>query len=286
TYPEPEKPDDKSAKESIVEPSTRTRFQTFKASSDSRAKTKEGQRDRQREYRASLRYCSLDEYQKEVKDNTPLQAPSPEIYYLLTKKDPISKSDYYHQISLALPEQEGIPKFSQIYFYNSSDIEAQIDRRHNVMKQSLNRDMITKEIAAICFSNENMYIRDILIVRHDNELEKISELHCAYDFLAYFLLFLYREYASKISKAEAEASSTSNIDFDTLLERELQSQTGLSRILKSATIRSSSSMMCLDNENIDTSNKKYLESRSSEHNNRRSAIIKDHKSGARNEKEE
>ncbi|CAG8749064.1 20353_t:CDS:2, partial [Dentiscutata erythropus] len=50
-------------------PSTRTRSRTSKTSSDSRSKTKEGQRDRQRAHRASLRYCSLDEYQEEVEDN-------------------------------------------------------------------------------------------------------------------------------------------------------------------------------------------------------------------------
>src|ERR1700752_4977703 len=173
---------------------------------------------------------------------------------------------------------------------------------------------------------ESMHVRDILIVRHDNELERISELHGAYDPLAYPMLFLHGEYgwhkgilkrdeiesdnnddddddydepnylywtkqkmkahakeieekkkekralkkkmaqhpeASKISEAEAEASGTSNIDFGTLLERESQSQTGLSTILESATIRSSSSMMSLDDENINAGDKEYLESRSS-----------------------
>ncbi|CAG8721051.1 23738_t:CDS:2, partial [Dentiscutata erythropus] len=252
----------------------------------------------------------------------PLQAPPPEIYYLLTEKDPISKvlfvdkikvynqvfaftsiatdldldvankkkraycyriqGDHYHQISSALPKQEEIPKFFQIYFHDSSDIEAQINRRHNIMKQSLNREMIsiiqnvlmdlnpfidtyisagnedlqdslyyilihnkhgkdmrqyntpsTKEVAAICFSDETMHVSNILIVRHNNELERISELHSIYNPLAYPLLFLSGEYAlkkkmaqypeaSKISEAEAEASGTSNIDFGTLLERESQ----------------------------------------------------------------
>ncbi|CAG8816710.1 15619_t:CDS:2, partial [Dentiscutata erythropus] len=153
----------------------------------------------------------------------------------------------------------------------------QIDRRHDVMKQSLNSNMINiiqnvlmdlnpfvdtyisagnedlqdslyyilihnkygkdmrqynalsaKKVAAICFSDETMHVRDILIVRHDNKLERISELHAQYP------------EASKISEAEAEASSTSIIDFGTLLEKESQSQTGLSTILESATIRSSS----------------------------------------------
>ncbi|CAG8789236.1 18525_t:CDS:2, partial [Dentiscutata erythropus] len=111
----------------------------------------------------------------------PLQAPLLEILYFLNEKDPISKvpfvnqiraynqafaftsiatdldlsvanekkeaycyriqGDHYHQISLALPAQGEIPQFSQIYFHYSSDIEAQIDRRHDVMKQSLNRKM-------------------------------------------------------------------------------------------------------------------------------------------------
>ncbi|CAG8794038.1 22204_t:CDS:2, partial [Dentiscutata erythropus] len=165
----------------------------------------------------------------------PLQLPLPEIYYFLTEKEQVlfvnkirvyNQGDHYHQISLALPEQREIPKFFQIYFYDSSDIEVQIDRRYKVMKQSLNRDMIiniqnvlidlnpfvntyisarnkdlkdslyyiliynkhskdmrqyntplAKEVAAICFFNENMHVRDILIVRHNDELKKISELH-------------------------------------------------------------------------------------------------------------
>src|ERR1700752_4889217 len=361
----------------------------------------------------------------------PLQAPPPEILYFLKEKDPISKvpfvdqiraynqafaftsiatdldlsvanekkgaycyriqGDHYHQISSALPEQGEIPKFSQIYFHDSSDIETQIDRRHDIMKQSLNREMIgiiqnvlinlnpfvdnyisagnedfqdplyyilihnkhgkdmrqyntpsAKEVAAICFSDETMHVRDILIIRHDNELERISELHGAYDPLAYPMLFLRGEYgwhkgilkrdeiesdndddddddddydepdslywtkqkmkahakeieekkkekralkkkiaqhpeASKISESKAEASGTSNIDFGTLLERESQSQTGLSTILESATIRSTSSMMSLDDENIDAGDKEYLESRSS---------VKEGKKRAREETEE
>ncbi|CAG8786398.1 11774_t:CDS:2, partial [Dentiscutata erythropus] len=280
-----------------------------------------------------------------------LQAPLPEIYYLLIEKDPISKvlfvdkiraynqafaftsiatnldldvankkkraycyriqGDHYHQISLALPEQEEIPKFSQIYFHDSSNIEAQINRRHDIMKQSLNMEIISiiqnvlmdlnhfvntyisaenedlqdplyyilihnkhgkdmrqyntpsaNEVAAICFSDETMHIRDILIVRHDNELERISELHGVYNLLAYPLLLLCEEYswykeilkrdkiesdnddydepdylywtkqkmkthmaqleASKITKAEAKASGTFNINFSTLLEKESQ----------------------------------------------------------------
>ncbi|CAG8766977.1 5051_t:CDS:2, partial [Dentiscutata erythropus] len=152
-----------------------------------------------------------------------LQVPPPEIYYLLTEKDPISKGAHYHQISLALPEQGEIPKFSQIYFHDSNNIEAQIDRRHDVIKQELNRDIIeniqnvlidlnpfvdtyifagnknlqdsiyyilihnkygkdikqyniplAKKIAAICFFNKNMHVRDIFIVRHNDELERIS----------------------------------------------------------------------------------------------------------------
>src|SRR6201988_3801045 len=83
--------------------------------------------------------------------------------------------------------------------------------------------------------------------------------------------------ASKIFKAEAEASGISNIDFGTLLERESQSQTGLSTILESATIRSTSSMMSLDDENIDAGDKEYLESRSS---------VKEGKKRAREETEE
>ncbi|CAG8800206.1 20262_t:CDS:1, partial [Dentiscutata erythropus] len=67
--------------------------------------------------------------------------------------------------------------------------------------------------------------------------------------------------ASKTSEAEAKESDISNINFDTLLERELQSKTGLTSILESATIRSSSSMMSLDDENIDADDKEYLESR-------------------------
>ncbi|CAG8693857.1 10261_t:CDS:2, partial [Dentiscutata erythropus] len=127
-----------------------------------------------------------------------------------------------------------------------------------------------KEVAAICFSDETIHVRDILIVRHDNELERISELYSAYDLLAYPLLFLRREYAlkkkmaqipkaSKTSEAKARASDISNINFDTLLERESQSETGLTSVLESATIRSSSSMMSLDDENIDTDDKEYLE---------------------------
>ncbi|CAG8803595.1 3816_t:CDS:2, partial [Dentiscutata erythropus] len=241
-----------------------------KALSDTRSKTKEGQRDRQRAYRASLKYCSLDEYQKEKGEKpglccmnsevvlAPLQAPPPEIYYFLTEKDLISKGNYYHQISSSLPEQGEIPKFFQIYFHDSSDIEAQIDRIHDIMKQLLNRKMINmrqynaplaKEVAAICFSNETMHVRDI-----------------------------YSQYpeASKTSEAEAKASGTSNIDFGTLLKRELQSQTGLSSILESATIKSSSSIN-LDNKNINTDDKEYLESRS---------FIKKEKKRAREETEE
>ncbi|CAG8672099.1 6859_t:CDS:2, partial [Dentiscutata erythropus] len=257
----------------------------------------------------------------------PLQAPLPEILYLLIEKDPISKvpfvdkiraynqafafisiatnldldGDYHHQINSALVKQEEIPKFSQIYFHNSSDIEAQIDRKHDVMKQLLNRDMINiiqnhgkdmrqynalsaKEVAAICFSDETIHVRDILIVRHDDKLERISELHGEYDPLAYPMLFLRENMiisqnskASKTSEAEAGASDISNINFDTLLERELQSETGLTSVLESATIRSSSSMVSLDDENIDADNKEYLESRSS---------VKKGKKRAREETEE
>ncbi|CAG8766974.1 5050_t:CDS:1 [Dentiscutata erythropus] len=69
--------------------------------------------------------------------------------------------------------------------------------------------------------------------------------------------------ASKTFEAEAGASDISNIDFDTLLERKSQSETGLTSILESETIRSLLSMMSLDNENIDTGDKEYLESKSS-----------------------
>ncbi|CAG8562963.1 8175_t:CDS:2 [Dentiscutata erythropus] len=104
---------------------------------------------------------------------------------------------------------------------------------------------LAEEIAAICFSDETMHVRDILIVRHNNELERISKLYGAYNPLAYPLLFLHGEYAqhpkaSKTSEAEAGASDISNIDFDTLLERESQSETGLTSVLESTTIRSSS----------------------------------------------
>ncbi|CAG8795379.1 25197_t:CDS:2, partial [Dentiscutata erythropus] len=231
-------------------PSTRTRSRTSKTSSNS--KTKEGQRDRQRAHRASLKYCSLDEYQEEMKGEkpelccmngevvlAPLQAPPPEIYYFLTEKDPISKVLFVDQIraynqafaftsiatdlDLTLPEQGEILKFSQIYFHDSSNIEVQIDRRHDHGKDMRQYNAPSaKEVAEICFSDETMHVRDILIIRHDNELERISELHGAYDPLAYPILFLCRRYASKISKAKAEASGTSNIDFGTLLERESQ----------------------------------------------------------------
>ncbi|CAG8745411.1 2486_t:CDS:2, partial [Dentiscutata erythropus] len=95
-------------------PSTRTRSRTSKASkalSDTRSKTKEGQRDRQQAYRASLRYCSLDEYQEEMEGEkpglccmngevvlAPLQTPLSEINYFLTEKDPISKVPFVDQI--------------------------------------------------------------------------------------------------------------------------------------------------------------------------------------------
>ncbi|CAG8693779.1 4553_t:CDS:2 [Dentiscutata erythropus] len=52
--------------------------------------------------------------------------------------------------------------------------------------------------------------------------------------------------ASKTFEVEARASDISNIDFDTLLEKESQSETGLTSVLKSATIRSSSSIMSLN----------------------------------------
>ncbi|CAG8795314.1 5604_t:CDS:1, partial [Dentiscutata erythropus] len=68
--------------------------------------------------------------------------------------------------------------------------------------------------------------------------------------------------ASKTSKAEAGASDISNINFDTLLERESQSKTGLTSVLESATIRSSSIIMSLDDENINADNREYLENRS------------------------
>ncbi|CAG8760044.1 21296_t:CDS:2, partial [Dentiscutata erythropus] len=120
--------------------------------------------------------------------------------------------------------------------------------------------LLAEEVAAICFSDKTMHVRDILIVRHDDELERISELHSAYDPLAYSMLFLCGEYVSKTSEAKVGASNIFNIDFDTLLERESQSETGLTSVLKSATIRSSSSMMSFDDENIDAADKDYLES--------------------------
>ncbi|CAG8743492.1 17838_t:CDS:2, partial [Dentiscutata erythropus] len=120
-----------------------------------------------------------------------------------------------------------------------------------------------------------MHVRNIVIIRHDDELERIFELYSAYNSLAYSLLFPCREYISKTSKAET--SDISNIDFNTLLERELQSKTGLTSVLKFATIRNSSSMVSLDDENIDIGDKKYLESRSS---------IKQEKKRAREETEE
>ncbi|CAG8794665.1 22034_t:CDS:1, partial [Dentiscutata erythropus] len=46
--------------------------------------------------------------------------------------------------------------------------------------------------------------------------------------------------AFKTSEAKARASNISNINFDTLLERESQSETELTSVLESATIRSSS----------------------------------------------
>ncbi|CAG8794664.1 22033_t:CDS:2, partial [Dentiscutata erythropus] len=282
--------------QSIAEPSTRTRSQTSKASKaslNSRAKTKEGQKDRQQAHRASLSEVQKEKIKEKDRERYKKQkkeqfkqfykigySPPPKIYYFLTEKDPISKVPFldkiraynqafafisiatdldldvanekkgaycyriqYHQISSALPEQGEIPKFSQIYFHDSLDIEAQIDRRHDVMKQSLNREMISiiqnvlidlnpfvdtyisaenedlqdplyyilihnkhgkdmrqynsplvKKVVAICFSDETMHVRDILIVRHDDELERISELHGTYDPLAYPFLFLCREY--------------------------------------------------------------------------------------------
>ncbi|CAG8801466.1 21205_t:CDS:2, partial [Dentiscutata erythropus] len=105
-------------------PSTRTRSRTSKASSDSRIKTKEGQKDRQQVHRASLSEAKKKEnlekrkkaYKKKKQEQfeqfykigycrekpglccmngqvvlAPLQAPPPEILYFLTEKDPISK---------------------------------------------------------------------------------------------------------------------------------------------------------------------------------------------------
>ncbi|CAG8794747.1 17173_t:CDS:1, partial [Dentiscutata erythropus] len=132
----------------------------------------------------------------------PLQAPLPEIYYLLTEKDPISKvpfvnkikafvfisiatdldldfanekkraycyriqNNYYHKISSALPEQGGIPKFSQIYFYNSSDIKAQIDRRHKIMQQTLNRDIINNIQNVLM--NLNLFVDTYISARNED----------------------------------------------------------------------------------------------------------------------
>ncbi|CAG8534535.1 965_t:CDS:1, partial [Dentiscutata erythropus] len=35
----------------------------------------------------------------------------------------------------------------------------------------------TDEVAAICWSNKNIHVKDIVIVRHNDELERISELY-------------------------------------------------------------------------------------------------------------
>ena len=112
----------------------------------------------------------------------PLPASPPAIYKLLTKKDPISKipfvnkikaynqlfaftsigtkldtdfanekkvaysyriqGNHYHEISSLLPKPGDTPKFSQIYYHNSTDIDLQVDRRHEIMKKTLNIDML------------------------------------------------------------------------------------------------------------------------------------------------
>ncbi|CAG8827069.1 9230_t:CDS:2, partial [Dentiscutata erythropus] len=79
-----------------------------------------------------------------------LLAPPPAIYKLLTEKDPISKLLFvkqaiaYNQVFAFISIGEP-PQFPQIYFYDPTNIKAQIDRRYKIMKEKLNKDML-KEI--------------------------------------------------------------------------------------------------------------------------------------------
>ncbi|CAG8476464.1 17121_t:CDS:2, partial [Dentiscutata erythropus] len=89
----------------------------------------------------------------------PLLAPLPAIYKLFIEKDPISKLPFvkqaiaYNQVfaftsigtNSCLPNQGEPPQFFQIYFHDPTNIKAQIDRKHEIIEEKLNKDML-KEI--------------------------------------------------------------------------------------------------------------------------------------------
>ncbi|CAG8795315.1 5605_t:CDS:2, partial [Dentiscutata erythropus] len=161
----------------IAEPSTRTRSQTSKTSSDTKEKT----RIRQQEYRASLKkmdieckHCGVLRLKREKPELccmngevilAPLQAPPPEIYYLLIAKDPISKVLFvnkiraYNQLSFTKTRRN-----AKIYFHDSSDIEAQIDRRHDIMKQSIIKQGYDKYYSK-CINGFKSFCRYLYICR-------------------------------------------------------------------------------------------------------------------------
>ncbi|CAG8821752.1 14427_t:CDS:2, partial [Dentiscutata erythropus] len=147
--------------------------------------------------------------------------PPPEIYYFLTEKDPISKVPFvdkiraYNQIfvftSIATDlDLDFANKKKGAYSYR---IQAQIDRKHNVMKQELNRDMI--ENIQNVLMDLNPFVDTYISAENENLQDPL------YYILIHNKHAQYPE-ASKTSEAKAGASDISNIDFDTLLERESQ----------------------------------------------------------------
>ncbi|CAG8797265.1 2605_t:CDS:2, partial [Dentiscutata erythropus] len=162
-----------------------------------------------------------------------LLAPPPAIYKLLTEKNPISK----------LPFVKKAIAYNQVFAFISI---AQIDRRHEVMEEKLNKDML-KEIqerliefnpfvntyiqagnvqaSLIYILIHNMYNRDM----RQYNIPTTDEPKKTFENIS-------KEY--EISEIETEESGTSK------------------QFLESATIRSSSSMDI--DENINIGDKEYL----------------------------
>ncbi|XP_076884672.1 uncharacterized protein LOC143533936 [Bidens hawaiensis] len=128
----------------------------------------------------------------------------------------------FHRIGSLLPLQEGKPKFSQLYIY---DTDNEVSNRKTVCGQQDGRTYnlpTTSEIAALIVGDitDSYESRDIIVEMRSGELKHISELHPSYIGLHYPIIFPYGEdcYRIDIPHRATSSSSTKNLKKCTMRE--------------------------------------------------------------------
>ncbi|CAG8664175.1 7737_t:CDS:2, partial [Ambispora leptoticha] len=90
------------------------------------------------------------------------------------------KGQHYHQYGSLMPkhieDKKPKPTFAQIYFYDGEDFESQINRRHKMMKETLNKDML--EALQWELYNKNPFVQTFISAKNkEQEYQKLQELH-------------------------------------------------------------------------------------------------------------